>query len=364
MAPVSPSGVLKRFRIALIRLPLNLRSNRWFVIAGRTFYIHSQQESRSYTREVTQHSLATGSSAFRVYRRALSFGSMRTARQRNNDAILIPTLGRFGNAVREVVCALAVARSLDIGHVYLAGDNVFCSSSEAPSPGVHPTRAGPKLWIDSRAPTSPPFSRLIRWSRSGYRLDVTDKDVEWASLGSALGNHSEAQDSNAVTIHLRGGDVFGSREVRNYGQPPLSYYEKVLDHCQASRVNIVHQDTLNPVLVGLIRMCEERSLHYTTQSGLLRDDIEMLLGAHTLVAGRGTFLPAIVGLSSHVKRVYFFENKFSLQPPRSGFELYRVFDTVGEYRTRILDGNWENRADQRALMTAYPMSNLAIEKVA
>ena len=129
MAPVSPSGVLKRFRIALIRLPLNLRSNRWFVIAGRTFYIHSQQESRSYTREVTQHSLATGSSAFRVYRRALSFGHMRAARKRSNDALLLPNLGRFGNAVREVVRALAVARSFDIGHVHLAEDNVFCSSS-------------------------------------------------------------------------------------------------------------------------------------------------------------------------------------------------------------------------------------------
>ena len=129
MAPVSPSGVLKRFRIALIRLPLNLRSNRWFVIAGRTFYIHSQQESRSYTREVTQHSLAKGSSAFRVYRRALSFGHMHAARKRSNDALLLPNLGRFGNAVREVVRALAVARSFDIGHVHLAEDNVFCSSS-------------------------------------------------------------------------------------------------------------------------------------------------------------------------------------------------------------------------------------------
>jgi len=261
------------------------------------------------------------------------------------------------------VSALSVARSLEIGHVYLAGDNVFASTSDIPSPGIHLTAAGPTLWIDSPAPTSPSFSQLIRWSRSDYRLDDNDRNVEWSSLRSALSIHSEAQDSAVVTIHLRGGDVFGTRDAKNYGQPPLSYYEKVLDHCQATTVHIVFQDNLNPVLDGLIRLCTERSLHYTTQSGSLTDDIGTLMGAHTLVAGRGTFLPAIVGLSPHVKRVYFFEDKFSLQPPRNGFEIYRVFDSTGDYKKSVLAGNWENRPDQRAMMTSYPVSHLALEKV-
>ena len=87
------------------------------------------------------------------------------------------------------------------------------------------------------------------------------------------------------------------------------------------------------------------------------------MGAHTLVAGRGTFLPAIVGLSPHVKRVYFFEDKFSLQPPRNGFDIYRVVDGTGDYKKSVLAGNWENRADQRAMMTSYPVSHLVLEKV-
>ena len=363
MKTVSAAEVLRAVRIALIRLPLNLRSNRWFVILGRTLYVLSPQDSRSYARDVMRHALSSGSSNLRVYRRVVNLGRSRKATKRGNDAILLPNLGRFGNAVREVVSALSVARSLEIGHVYLAGDNVFASTSDIPSPGIHLTAAGPTLWIDTEAPKSPPFSRLIRWSRSDYRLDGNQRNVEWSSLRSALSIHSEAQSSAVVTIHLRGGDVFGTRDVKNYGQPPLSYYEKVLDHCQATRVHVVYQDILNPVLDGLIRLCKELSLHCTTQSGSLTDDIGTLMGARTLVAGRGTFLPAIVGLSPHVKRVYFFEDKFSLQPPRNGFEIFRVFDGTGDYKKSVLAGNWENRPDQRALMTSYPVSHLELEKV-
>jgi hypothetical protein len=362
MRPLRFARAFRALKIALIRLPLNLRSNRWFVILGRTLYFLSRRESRSYAREVTRHSLASGSSDFRVYRRLLSLGRSNQATDRGNDAILLPNLGRFGNAVREVVCALSVARSLEIGNVYLAGDNVFASTSDIPSPGIHATPAGPKLWIDSTAPTSPPFSRLIRWSRRDYGLDGEDRQVEWASLRSALRVNGEAQDSGIITIHLRGGDVFGTRDVRNYGQPPLSYYEKVLDHSEATKVLIVYQDELNPVFHGLVRMCQERSLVCTTQSSSLRQDIATLMGARTLVAGRGTFLPAIVGLSPHIERVYFFEDKFSLQPPRHGFDMYRVFDATGDYRKTVLTGNWENRPDQRALMTSYPVSQLVLEK--
>jgi hypothetical protein len=285
-----------------------------------------------------------------------------TTAVRSNDAILLPNLGRFGNAVREVVSALSVARSLEIGHVFLAGDNVFASGSDVPSPGIHATAAGPQVWIDHNPPVKPAFSRLIRWSRSDYRLDSEVRDVEWESIREALSLRGKTGDSATVTIHLRGGDVFGTREAKNYGQPPLSFYQKVIEHCRARHVHIVHQDNLNPVLARLISLCEEKSIEYTTQSGSLTEDIETLMGAQTLVAGRGTFLPAVVGLSPHIMKVYYFEDKFTLQPPRLGFEVFRVFDGQGDYRRDVLSGNWENRPEQRALMLTYPASRLKLEK--
>ena len=355
--------VFRSLRIVVIRLPLNLRSNRWYVVLGRQLYVASPRESHAFRNEVVTRSLASGSPNFRVYRRFFTpRRPATTAAARSNDAILLPNLGRFGNAVREVVSAVSVARSLEIGHVFLAGDNVFASGSDVPSPGSHATAAGPQVWIDRNPPLKPSFSRLIRWSRNDYRLDSEVRDVEWESMREALSLQGKPGDSSAVTIHLRGGDVFGTREAKNYGQPPLSFYQKVLEHCRARHVHIVYQDELNPVLTRLISLCEEKSIGYTTQSGSLTEDIETLMGAQTLAVGRGTFLPAVVGLSDHIKRVYYFEDKFTLQPPRNGFEVFRVFDSHGEYRRSVLSGNWENRPEQRALMLSYPASRLKLER--
>ena len=355
-------GFLTHLRIALIRLPLNLRSNRWYVVLGKRLYVHSPGESRTFGTLATQSSVASGSQRHGVYR-PIAFSRFRKEDTAwSNDAILVPNLGRFGNVAREVVSALSVARSIGVGHVYLAGDNVFAAGSEIPSPGIHVRETGPTLWIDQEPPTRPPFARLVRWSRHRYRLS-DNRDVEWEFLRDALGLEEPKGDHDSVTIHLRGGDVFGSRDARNYGQPPLSFYEKVLEHCKPASVHIVYQDDRNPVLEPLEELCNQRGIACTRQTGTLKDDIETLLATQTLIAGRGTFLPAVAGLSKILQSVYFFEDKFVIRPPRSGLDLYRVSDREGEYSERVLRGNWENRPDQRELMLSYPASHLTLERL-
>lgn len=353
---------LNSLRKALIRLPLNIKSNRWFVFVGRSLYIHSSTESRAWAKEARSASLSSEGETFRVYQGLHTWFRARKI-DRADDAILIPHLGRFGNAVRELVSALAVAKKLNLGHVYLAGDNVFARNSDVPHPGIHQTPESGKLWIDRDPVAKAPFARLTLWSRASYTLASGDHTEVWESARIALGLQPQPSSTTTLTIHLRGGDVFGTRDVGSYGQPPLAFYEKLLEHQAWRHVHIVFQDTQNPVMPGLIQLCERKKLGYTTQSGDLKDDIETLLGATNLAAGRGTFIPAIVGLSPHIKQVYFFEDKFQVVPPRSGFKMWRVHDTVGEYQKQVLNNNWHNTKKQRELMTAYPATHLDIEPI-
>lgn len=363
MANSRISQAVRKLKIALIRLPLNLRSNRWYVIIGQELYIRSPRQSAVYAEKVEAQSLKGGSADFRVYRRLGTTGSAGHIPNLDTFAILLPNLGRFGNAVREVVSALSIAKTLGIGHVFLAGDNVFSAQSEVPSPGIHSTLVGPQLWVDSTPARSQRFSGLVSWSRNDYLLEHEARNQEWDALRGVLSLSPRVARPDTITVHLRGGDVFGARDVRNYGQPPVAFYQKVFDHAQPKTVHIVFQDRLNPVLDELVKLCEKRSITCTTQSHSLKEDIESLAAAHTLVAGRGTFAPAIVGLSPHIKKVYFFEDKFAVQPRHDGVELYRVFDAKGDYRKKNLSGNWENRPDQLALMTSYPASNLELESI-
>jgi hypothetical protein len=92
------------------------------------------------------------------------------------------------------------------------------------------------------------------------------------------------------------------------------------------------------------------------------EDLSALLKASTIVAGRGSFIPQVVGLSRCVKTVYTFENGFGLSVPKAGITTYRVYDAVGDFGESILKVNWKNTPAQRELMITYPVQSLGIEK--
>jgi hypothetical protein len=54
-------------------------------------------------------------------------------------------------------------------------------------------------------------------------------------------------------IYIRGGDIFKilNRSNKNYGQPPLCFYIKVLKKFKFRKIRIISQDKLNPILILL-----------------------------------------------------------------------------------------------------------------
>lgn len=357
--------MLQKFHKMIVRLPLNLKSNRWFVIIGGRLFISSRAASRRWEEQFSPLIPNVVRSSPRVYQTLRLHILPRASVPLDEQGFLIPHLGRFGNAVREVATAAKIAGWLNLGHLYLHGDNVFASNSDVPSPGVHRTDGGPKVWIDSPLPR---YDRGIQvfvlWLRNNFDDGMKELPNPWPATRAAIGLDFPDKKFSAtcLVIHLRGGDVFGSRDVANYGQPPLSYYLGILDHQQWESVKVVHQDERNPVLEGIVQACLERKLPCERFSGTLLEDLQILLRAQTLVAGRGTFMPAVVGLSQHVSNVYFFEDKFVLQPDRDGVRMWRVIDKKGDFKKRVLSSNWTNSADQRSLMLSYPSQNLSITR--
>jgi hypothetical protein len=61
-----------------------------------------------------------------------------------------------------------------------------------------------------------------------------------------------------------------------------------------------------------------------------------------------------------VAKVYFFHDKFSLDPPKDGIEVIKVRDAEGTYVRDVLSDNWRNSDYQRNLMLTYPQSNLEL----
>lgn len=350
----------------LIRLPRNLMSNRWYLIFQGRLYIYSRGHQRQLSLEHLPGLARGKTSGLRVF--VLPWALLVHPKNIPSSHIgfVLPHLGRFGNAVREVVSATASAHRHKFGHVVLLGFSLFSQSGELSNPGFFETQSGLKVWIEkAKKPGRSRPSALVHWDRRLFSPPISDPDRAWAESRSFLvpGLVGRRSGPNTLVIHLRGGDIFRGRAALEYAQPPLAFYTLVLSLRKWDKVSIVHQDKQNPVLEPLIRHCDSQGVPVTLNSGGLVDDLKVLLGSATLVAGRGTFIPAVVGLSKRVKTVYFFENKYVVTPAKSGVKTIQVVDHQGTYKSALLQSNWSSSAHQLELMVSYPQANLAIGKV-
>jgi hypothetical protein len=346
------------------RALLNLKSNRWWVLVGPRLFLHSPRHKYFLSQKWEPAAAKLADPSIRVYVRLTKWSLPPSSVSLLHSGFLISHLGRFGNATREIVGAYALAHSLSLGNVVMIGPNGFRKGGPLAHPGIHDSKNAISVWIGATTFRKvPPLDMLVSWKRGSFPVAPGAGDIAWGAAPGFLGLAGEQQSlgSKTLVIHLRGGDVFGGREAPEYGQPPLGFYVKVLTHRVWDRVIIVHEDDRNPVLQGLLDYCRSKGISARTVSGTLRDDLAVLLSAEHLVASRGTFGPAIVGLSRRAKNVYYFEDKFAIYPPKSGVTLFRAEDRTGEYRDKILRSNWQHSRSQLALMLSYDSEKIRIE---
>lgn len=354
----------QKIRVFFMRLPKNLVSNRWWIWWNGRLYINAPTAPLNTT---TQMSLAEWLEHAPQY---VSPSVLLTGRARVSPqahAIFLPELGMFGNMTKRLAGGLAVAGATGICHVVVPRSAEFYHGLFRH--GVHQCSQDLTLWFCSLASKSGnPIKVLYKvelLQGPGGRHDYSPSESEgvWEQLHRVVipQGSGGGLPSDHLVIHLRGGDVFGPRKPRAYGQPPLAFYELILKRYPWSAVTIVHEDFANPVLDGIVAASTALNIPITHQSGSVPEDIAVLMTARSLAAGRGTFVPAIVGLSRCVERVFFFEDKFSLFPDRETLDIQRIFDSGGDYVAAVLSHNWENSDEQRDLMLSYPVQNLTVE---
>lgn len=347
-----------------VRLPKNLEMNRFWIFWGGGLYLAGRMHQRSAVTASPPVPNATVPS-LKIYLYWIDWLTRKSTSEPEEMGILLPGLGRLGNAAKRISNAMAAASLLGFRHVIVPEQAIFRPSIFRS--GRHILRHV-ILWIGKDYGPNRSNVRLIGSSdflgtiSGSESLPEETRNAIWPDLGSCLtgGGTVAPFPTTNITIHLRGGDVFGRRKPASYGQPPLGFYTKILTNGKWRSVVIVHQDLSNPVLPELLRVCDELGLAVQTLSGELREDVEALLRARTLVVARGSFGPAIVGLSNNIEDVYYFEDKFSLAFRAQKVRVHRVIDSTGVFRSEVLSDNWEGAPHQYELMLTYDSENLSI----
>ncbi len=115
-------------------------------------------------------------------------------------------------------------------------------------------------------------------------------------------------DSNALVIHLRGGDIF-SRGHYAYIQPPLSFYEKIINSKQWSKIYLISEDNRNPCFNILKKKyncisCLDANNRNGGNLWGFNEDLSIMIGATNFVASKSSLSPLIIQLSKTIKNVY------------------------------------------------------------
>ena len=106
-------------------------------------------------------------------------------------------------------------------------------------------------------------------------------------------------------IHIRGGDIFLNRRpgyAPDYGQPPLCFYQKIINSYNFREIYIISGGEENPVLKKLIN--ENKNKNITYKANTLEKDIASLAYAHNVVGSISSFLISIIKLNDNLKYLW------------------------------------------------------------
>jgi hypothetical protein len=329
-----------------------MRGDRWFFAMGG-LYVLSEEDSVRISQTIeAKWPFAIAGRAFRR-KRLFRQSSPTVAPQAD---VLISGIGRLGNSILQVINASRIATQIGGNRVFFHRFDYAGNRGFPLSPLVQVARLTFKscgqnvpsvIWrTDALFPGGTLFDPCAPATKS-----------EAAHLSTALRISGDDGTSKPLdlAIYLRGGDIFKPRPHSGYGQPPLAFYLRVLEHRQWKSLTLVSEDRLNPCHQGITEWARQKNLPVQCVGERLDEAVRALTRAHTVVLGNGTFAPAVTLLSSHKQNFYAFEKvPLGIVCTRDN-PVEVMVDLEGIYTASILDNNWSGSEAQLELMLSYPL---------
>ena len=155
-------------------------------------------------------------------------------------------------------------------------------------------------------------------------------------------------------IHVRSGDIFKSIINHFYSQPPLCFYQTILNNYNFSKIYLISENNNNPIIKKLINQFP----NIINNKNNLKIDIALLINAYKIVASISSFLNLIIQLNYNLEflwdyNVYKTSEKILLyhydlyRYPHNKFTIFRM-EPSSKYRSIMYF--WKNNYIQRRLM--------------
>ena len=140
------------------------------------------------------------------------------------------------------------------------------------------------------------FQRIIK---PEIRIDKLKNEIK-KNLPKILINPED------LFIHIRSGDIFKykANNAMNYAQPPLCFYQSILNNFKFRNIYILTIDKSNPIIDLLIEQYKQIIL----TNNQLSVDLAILLNAYNIAASISSFLTSIIIINDNLKILWEYDN--------------------------------------------------------
>lgn len=165
-----------------------------------------------------------------------------------------------------------------------------------------------------------------------------------------------------TSIYIRSGDIFGKlkKSISTYAQPPLCFYQNILNNFKFRYSYIISENKLNPVIPILLK--EYSFLKYKKNS--LKYDVAYLANSFNIVSAKSSFLVSIIKLNDKLSflweyNLYKLSEKYlhlhySVYSFSYNYTIYKM-DPSSSYK-KLMDP-WSNSQEQREMMIKEGCNN-------
>ncbi len=166
-------------------------------------------------------------------------------------------------------------------------------------------------------------------------------------------------------IHIRSGDIFKykSNKSINYAQPPLCFYQSILNTFRFSTIYIIAQDNLNPIIDILIKHFPK--IIFTRNS--LEEDVSLLMNAYNIVGSISSFFTTIIIFNENLKQIWEYdlyrlpEKYYHLHRDIYNYKInYSIYKMNPSEKYKSTMFPWRNTRQQRELMIHEKCKNFEL----
>lgn len=232
------------------------------------------------------------------------------------SVLKIKRTGRFGNNVYQVYNAILFANQIGIKTIDVSELGIFLMFQKQ----FHSYACSNGITLVNGVKTNKnvilgKFFHPHDFAGYEFKPDYSLATSVFSDIRNAMGLPEKNTTARNLVCHIRSGDIFiREKPKENYTQPPASFYIKAVEENFDGHdtVVVVYEDTNNPAVKVLCNWLEQQKIPFSKQSKKITQDIVTISNAKTVVCGKGTFVPMIVGLSGTINTVIYFRKDIIL----------------------------------------------------